>query len=606
GKSFKAKRYGSFEIPEQHDTFPDAHEISKLAAKTQGANVGVLPMASVKEVNHRFENSLYGHFVGKHLAFPIVENYVKNTWAKYGLTYVMMDSNDFSFFNFSTKEGLERVLENGLWLIRNVLIILNIWTPNVSLTKDDITSVPIWVKFHDVPIVAFTDNGLSMIATFLIKLTSEKCLKDSLVMAILILNGSGHTMHTIQVEYEWHPLRCEHCKIFGHTNEQCPKNVISKPATHLNKDNFVLVTRKGGKGKQVDNKGDCGFEELFLCVRNEGNIFEQFDPGMQTSSSRLNEVASHNEKPMDDLVNNTRKKAEAPSKKTPRKNGIWSGKRTFLKETRLRKWSMIMLIVKMVDGFLMVIGISCGDGIVKGGGESNQIRKGGVIGGGFGKGIGKGDGFGGGISIGGGGGIGMGGGYGKGIGNYGGFSEGIGKGAGFGDGIGKGVGISGGPGKGRELKGGISKGGGIGNDINKGGGIGHDIGKGSRLGDVTAGIGFGKGGGFGSGVGGGFRKGSGIGGGFGKGIDTGGGFGKGGGMRGEFDNGVGKGNVINKGGGIGNGLVVASVVDLANVAASGEDFAKMMAWAVTLAKMKVLEVDLVVVDTTTKNAIEPG
>lgn len=40
-----------------------------------------LPMDSVNEVRHRFDNTLFGYFLGKLLAFPIVENYVKNTWA---------------------------------------------------------------------------------------------------------------------------------------------------------------------------------------------------------------------------------------------------------------------------------------------------------------------------------------------------------------------------------------------------------------------------------------------------------------------------------------------------------------------------------------------
>ena len=41
-----------------------------------------LPMKSVEEVNNRFVNTLYGYFIGKCLAFPIVENYVKNMWGE--------------------------------------------------------------------------------------------------------------------------------------------------------------------------------------------------------------------------------------------------------------------------------------------------------------------------------------------------------------------------------------------------------------------------------------------------------------------------------------------------------------------------------------------
>ncbi|GJT48935.1 reverse transcriptase domain-containing protein [Tanacetum coccineum] len=52
------------------------------------------------------------------------------------------------------------------------------WAPNANLLKEDLNSVPIWVKFHDIPIVSFTINGLSTMATNLgnpIMLDSYTC-----------------------------------------------------------------------------------------------------------------------------------------------------------------------------------------------------------------------------------------------------------------------------------------------------------------------------------------------------------------------------------------------------------------------------------------------
>ncbi|GKE21683.1 zinc knuckle CX2CX4HX4C containing protein, partial [Tanacetum coccineum] len=127
------------------------------------ANVAI-PLATVEEVSNGFNNTLYGYFIGKRLAFPIVENYVKNAWAKFGLERLML-TNGFFFFQFATREGMERVLKNGPWLIRLVPIILNIWTPNSGLKKDTITAASIWVKLHHVPIVAFSETGLSLITS---------------------------------------------------------------------------------------------------------------------------------------------------------------------------------------------------------------------------------------------------------------------------------------------------------------------------------------------------------------------------------------------------------------------------------------------------------
>ncbi|GKD04989.1 hypothetical protein Tco_1179963, partial [Tanacetum coccineum] len=100
---------------------------------------------------------------------------------------------------------------------------------------------PVWVKLHNVPIVAYSEISLSLINTklgwlimfdactstmclkswgrntyacVLIEVSSKKAIVDSLVVAIPFQNRSEHSMETIDIEYEWQPSRCETCKIF--------------------------------------------------------------------------------------------------------------------------------------------------------------------------------------------------------------------------------------------------------------------------------------------------------------------------------------------------------------------------------------------------------
>ena len=77
----------------------------------------------------------------------------------------MTNAKGFFFFKFATEKGMEDVLENGPWMVRTVPIILNKWSSTARLTKENRKSVPVWVKMHDVPITAFTTDGLSVIAT---------------------------------------------------------------------------------------------------------------------------------------------------------------------------------------------------------------------------------------------------------------------------------------------------------------------------------------------------------------------------------------------------------------------------------------------------------
>ncbi|GKD32648.1 hypothetical protein Tco_1248157 [Tanacetum coccineum] len=65
----------------------------------------------------------------------------------------------------SPSNGLEQVLERGPWIIRNSPFILNKWTPNVSLMKNEVTKVPVWIKLRKIPLVSYSEDGLSLITT---------------------------------------------------------------------------------------------------------------------------------------------------------------------------------------------------------------------------------------------------------------------------------------------------------------------------------------------------------------------------------------------------------------------------------------------------------
>lgn len=53
------------------------------------ANV-VIPVEVGDDMCVKFANTLYGYFIGQRLAFPIVEDYVKHAWAKFGFEHVIL------------------------------------------------------------------------------------------------------------------------------------------------------------------------------------------------------------------------------------------------------------------------------------------------------------------------------------------------------------------------------------------------------------------------------------------------------------------------------------------------------------------------------------
>ncbi|GJY72420.1 chalcone--flavonone isomerase [Tanacetum coccineum] len=109
-----------------------------------------------------------GNFIGKMLAFPVIEWFVRNNWENYGLEKVTMVKG-FFFFKFACIEGVESVLRNVPWMIHGIPIFHNKWSPSVSLLKEELSHVPVWVKFHDVPLVASTSDRLRLMANKIVK-----------------------------------------------------------------------------------------------------------------------------------------------------------------------------------------------------------------------------------------------------------------------------------------------------------------------------------------------------------------------------------------------------------------------------------------------------
>ncbi|GKE44634.1 zinc knuckle CX2CX4HX4C containing protein, partial [Tanacetum coccineum] len=261
----------------------------------EGANVSI-PRKIVKTVSSRLANTLYGYFIG------------------------------FFFFQFKTPKGLEDVLENGPWMIRKSPIILKKWNMNTRLCKDELARILVWVKIHDVPIQAFTEDGLSIIASkigkpimldsytssmcikswgrssfarCLIEINAEDVLLDSLTIGIPC-EDDGFSIETISIEYEWKPPRCDLCKIFGYSHDYYPKKVlipivdtskvitpnvvntstIPTPSVEKTNDGFQTVGKK--KKKKAKSKSNNGGQ--FVGPSTKQNV--RYEPKASTSAPK--------------------------------------------------------------------------------------------------------------------------------------------------------------------------------------------------------------------------------------------------------------------------------------------------------------------------------
>nr|GEV92510.1 reverse transcriptase domain-containing protein [Tanacetum cinerariifolium] len=132
-------------------------------------------------------------------------------------------------------DGLDSMLDNDQWVVRNNMLIVKKWNPNVNLLKEDIGNVSVWVKLYGVHAMAFIKDGLRAIATKLginlmldlytfdmcmqswsrssyattiIELWVDVALKDTIIVSMPKFIEEGFYTCTIHVEYKWkHPRR---------------------------------------------------------------------------------------------------------------------------------------------------------------------------------------------------------------------------------------------------------------------------------------------------------------------------------------------------------------------------------------------------------------
>ncbi|GJY44994.1 retrovirus-related pol polyprotein from transposon 17.6 [Tanacetum coccineum] len=233
-----------------------------------------------------------------------------------------------------------------------------------------VTKVPVWVKLYNVLVVAYSEDGLSLIATQIGKpimldaFTSSMCvdswgqisfaralieidansdLKKEVKMAIPVNEDdwSGYISEVIRVEYELKPPHCLDCKIFGHNYKKCPNKVIvtddNVDNSTRNNDGFTEVANdKQDKKKSADVKASsshvCGdkstpISNAFSVLNSEegaecGDSFPtndvgsaQNDEGVQNPSLGMEEVVVECEK---DSLWSKFKAAKEASKSNPR------------------------------------------------------------------------------------------------------------------------------------------------------------------------------------------------------------------------------------------------------------------------------------------------
>ena len=205
----------------------------------------VAPPPEVEEEGSRkWADCLIGNLLDTKLPFAVVRSILHKIWARFGLLDVIPHGAGFFIFRFSQPSAAKDVLEGGPWLISGRHLFLRWWSPGFSWQKENVSKVPVWVQFQNVPMEFWTSEGLSYIGSAVgvplyADSSTEACTRMNFARLCIEIDASKPLVHefklqtsssgttssprlvTVKVTYQWKPRMCSLCCVFGHSTSDC-------------------------------------------------------------------------------------------------------------------------------------------------------------------------------------------------------------------------------------------------------------------------------------------------------------------------------------------------------------------------------------------------
>ena len=203
------------------------------------------PDDALKEGTDKLKTTIVGSFTKGFAPFNKVVDFANKLWKNRGLVHVGQKDARTFFFRFDSVKAMTAALARGTWYLDRKPMVFHAWGTSVNSVK----SIPLWVRFDQVPDSYWTANCLSRLASFIgpplcadeltsrleilpfAKMCVQYTIGDDLPtqIPVKVLNPSSgeKTEEMVLVSYPNKPMVCSACKSLGHLIGACP-TVIRK------------------------------------------------------------------------------------------------------------------------------------------------------------------------------------------------------------------------------------------------------------------------------------------------------------------------------------------------------------------------------------------
>lgn len=211
----------------------------------------------------------------------------------------------FFIARFNSFENRNKVVDEGSPMFDKKPVIVIPWSADLDIKKLDVSSAPVWIRIMELDLKYWGQGTLMKLGSLLgtpIKTDHATSMRELLHCAHILVDVSiddnlpdeisfenewGGIMH-YQVEYEWRPVKCTKCNMFGHLLEECKKG------------NGARAWKEKGNPRETQNPEDhtrrLGKEPMEQDVL-VGNTFDPLRNEAQTLMIGTVNIGSNNQLP---------------------------------------------------------------------------------------------------------------------------------------------------------------------------------------------------------------------------------------------------------------------------------------------------------------------
>ncbi|KAJ6968624.1 hypothetical protein NC653_036570 [Populus alba x Populus x berolinensis] len=218
--------------------------------------------ADVQDPVDKWKHCLVGYVAGKFPGYSAMLSYINRTW-QHEVHFSMHDSG-WLLFDFSSEFAMLDVLGSGPYAIFGRPLVLQIMPEFFDFQFTEITSMPTWVRFPNLPLRCWNNICLSKIASMVGKpihcdsptaqmsrisyarVLIEIDLFSELKTSVNVMLPNG-TLLVQNLVYESLPRFCKHCKSMGHSTPTC-----NKGHTRTRKRPHATSTSSTSSGSSAD------------------------------------------------------------------------------------------------------------------------------------------------------------------------------------------------------------------------------------------------------------------------------------------------------------------------------------------------------------------